>query len=232
VADFPATTLDWTGSYTASVTSGTVTTTTPDALTVVPAGTTPTATPTPTPTPLVTVTSSQVETIKIGRGKKAKKETVLVVGFSGALSAASADNVSAYALAPIIKVKASGKGKNRRPATTKLGTLVSVASAVYNASNNSVTLTPRGKLTASKPEELIVNGSLLTDMVGRDIDGNDDGQPGGDYVAMISGSRVTTGGLPLARTQRQPVRVADVVDHLLARGELAVLEARHQRGSE
>jgi hypothetical protein len=44
-----------------------------------------------------------------------------------------------------------------------------------------VTLTPRGKLTASKPEELIINGSLLTDTLGREVDGNDDGQPGGDF---------------------------------------------------
>ena len=95
-----------------------------------------------------------------------------------------------------------------------------VASAIYNPSNNSVTLTPRGKLTASKPEELIVNGSLITDTLGREIDGDDDGQAGGDYIVTISGSRVTAGGLPLARTQRQPASVADVVDHLLARGEL------------
>jgi hypothetical protein len=83
---------------------------------------------------------------------------VLVVDFSGALNAASADNASAYEIAPIIKVKASGKGKNRKPATTKLGAPVHMASAVY--SNDQVMLTPRGKLTASEPEELIVNGSL------------------------------------------------------------------------
>ena len=67
-----------------------------------------------------------------------------------------------------------------------------------------MTLTPRGKLTASKPEELIVNGALVTDTLGREIDGDDDGQAGGDYIATISGSRVTAGGLPLARTRRQP----------------------------
>ena len=81
--------------------------------------------------PLVTVQSAQVETIKVGTGKKAKKETVIVVDFSGALNAASADNAGAYELAPIIKVKATGKGKNNKPATTKLGPLVPVASAVY-----------------------------------------------------------------------------------------------------
>jgi hypothetical protein len=145
---------------------------------------------------------------------------VLVLDFSGALNAATANNTNPFQFAPIVKVPAKGKGKNRKPATTKLGTLVSVASAVYNASNNSVTLTPRGKLTASKPEELIVNGALLTDTLGREIDGNGDGQAGGNYIATINGSRVTAGGLPLARAREQPATVPDAIDVLLNRGEL------------
>jgi hypothetical protein len=72
---------------------------------------------------------------------------------------------------------------------------------IYDPSNNSMTLTPRGKLTAAKPEELIVNGALLTDMLGREIDGDGDGQPGGDSIAAMRRTMPTTGGLPLARTQ-------------------------------
>jgi RHS repeat-associated protein len=181
---------------------------------------TPTPTPTPPPPPLVTVESVKVETIKVGKGKKAKKETVLVVQLSGAVNAGAADNASAYQFAAVTKVPAKGKGKNRKPATIKLGARMPPASAVYSPSNNTVTLTPRGKLTATKPEELIVNGSFLTDTLGREIDGNDDGQPGGDYIATISGSRATAGGVSLVRTQQQPSTVADVIDHLLARGEL------------
>ena len=161
----------------------------------------------PPPPPLVTVESLQVEKIKVGKGKKAKKETVLVLQFSGALNAGAADNANAYELAPVIKVKATGKGKHKKPATTKLGTPVTPASAVYTASNNQVTLTPRGTLNLTKPEELIVKAALVTDTLGREIDGNDDGQPGGDYIATISGSRVTVGGLPLARTREQPATV-------------------------
>ena len=160
-----------------------------------------------------------------GNGKKAKKETVIVVDFSAALNAASADNAGAYELAPIIKVKASGKGKNRKPATTKLGTPVPVASAVYTASNNQVTLTPRAKLAASKPEELIVNGSLILDTLGREIDGAGDGQAGSDYIATITGTRVTTGGLPSARMGPRSDGVTEVVDLLLAHGEL--IRAHH-----
>ena len=86
------------------------------------------------------------------------------------------------------------------------------ASAVYTGSNNQVTLTPRGTLNLTKPEELIVNAALVTDALGRPIDGNDDGQPGGDYIATISGSRVTAGGLPLARTREQPADVPAAID--------------------
>jgi hypothetical protein len=101
----------------------------------------------------------------------------------------------------VITVKATGKHKNRKPATTRLGAPVAPASAVYSASNNSVTLTSRAKLTATKPEELSVNGALISDALGREIDGNDDGQPGGAYIVTVSGTRVTPGGLPLARTR-------------------------------
>jgi RHS repeat-associated protein len=187
---------------------------------------------TQTTTPLVTVESLQVETIKVGKGKKAKKEAVLVLQFSGALDAGDADNSNAYGLAPVIKVKASGKGKNRKPATTKLGAPVAPASAAYNPSTNSVTLTPRATLTASKPEELIVNGALVMDMQGREIDGADDGQPGSDYIATITGARATAGGVPLVRSQRQPATVADMIDHLLAHGELAGLRHSHRAWRE
>ena len=163
--------------------------------------------------------SLQVEKIKVGTGKKAKSETVLVLQFSGALNASAADNVGAYELAPIIKVKASGKGKHRKPATTKLGSPVRPASAVYTASNNEVTLTPRIKLSGSKPEELIVIGTLLTDTLGRQIDGANDGVAGSDYIATITGSKVTTGGIPLARVQPTPRDIASAVDQLLAPGD-------------
>ncbi len=178
-------------------------------------------TATPTSSPLVTVQSLRAETIKVGTGKKAKKETVLVLHFSGALDAGAADNASAYEVAPVITVKGKGKGKHKQPPTTKLGTPVTPSLAAYTGVNNQVTLTPRGALNLTKPEELIVNGKLLTDAQGREIDGNDDGQPGGDYIATVSGSRVTAGGLPRARTSKRSTAVSGAIDALLARGELA-----------
>jgi hypothetical protein len=70
----------------------------------------------------------------------------------------------------------------------------------------------------------------VTDTLGREIDGTDDGQPGGDCLATINGTRVTTGGAPFARTQRQPAGVADVVDRLLVRGDLAKLTPSLRKG--
>jgi hypothetical protein len=70
---------------------------------------------------------------------------------------------------------------------------------------------------------LIVKAALVTDTLGRQIDGNNDGQPGGDYIATLNRTRVTPGGLPLARSQPQPASVEDAIDALFAHGELSGL---------
>ena len=173
--------------------------------------------------PLVTIESLQLEKLKVGKGKKAKKETVLVLQFSGALNATAADSTKPYDLASIITVKARGKGKHRKPATTKLGAPVPLASAVYTSYTNQVTLTPRTALTPSKPEELIVNGTLLSDTLGREIDANNNGQPGGDYIATIKSGRATPGGTPLARKANPLASTPAAIDALLARNDLREL---------
>ncbi len=100
-----------------------------------------------------------------------------------------------------------------------MGSPVKVASAVYTASNNEVTLTPRIKLSGSKPEELIVSGTLLTDTLGRQIDGANDGVAGSEYIAAVTGSKVTTGGIALVRVQPTARDIASAVDQLLARSD-------------
>jgi hypothetical protein len=47
-----------------------------------------------------------------------------------------------------------------------------------------------GVLTSSKPEELTVSGTLITDALGRELDGDDDRQAGSDFIATISGRRI------------------------------------------
>jgi hypothetical protein len=57
----------------------------------------------------------------------------------------------------------------------------------------------------------------LTDSLGYVVDCKE-GQHRGDYIATITGTRVTLGGVRAARTELQ---AASVVDRLLAHGELA-----------
>lgn len=52
-----------------------------------------------------------------------------------------------------------------------------------------MTLTPKTTFMLSKPVELTVKS--MRDSLGRLIDGNDDGQPGGNAVAVLMKSGVT-----------------------------------------
>ena len=175
----------------------------------------------PPPTPLVHVESAQLQITKVGTGRKAKKQTRIVVDFSGALNATAAQNADAYELALILKTKASGKGKHRKPATLKLGDPLPVESAIYSGSSDTVTLVPLVTPVASLPEELIVNGALLTDTLGRAIDGANDGQAGSNYVGTIAGNQVTPGGIESARAKSRATSIAKAVDYLLAKSHLA-----------
>ena len=58
-----------------------------------------------------------------------------------------------------------------------------------------------------------------TAFAGRPIDGNDDGQPGGDYIATISRGRATVGSVPLSPSSATAALVAVAVDAVFARGE-------------
>jgi hypothetical protein len=135
--------------------------------------------------PPVTVSSVRLmtETIKLGNGKKAKtkKETVLQLQFSGALNGAG--NLAAYQLL-------SGKTKKHVTTFTKR---VPLSSAIYSASPTVwiVTLTPAGTLNPSQPDQLRITAADLIDVYGRALDGDDNGQPGGDFLATVSKKGVT-----------------------------------------
>ena len=72
---------------------------------------------------------------------------------------------------------------------SKNATVIRVANAQYTAANPyTVILTPMTPFKLSKPVELKINGlppSGLTDSLGRYIDGDDDGQEGGDATAVF-----------------------------------------------
>jgi predicted outer membrane repeat protein len=131
-----------------------------------------TATPTPTPTPsFVTIANVSIQKITMGR----KKIQVIDVRFSGQLNAGSADNLAVYTLNTVPQ----GKKHTTKP--------VGLIRAIYATATETVMLIPKkSPIALSPPLILTINGSSLLDSLGRLIDGNDDGQPGGSYKAILS----------------------------------------------
>ncbi len=130
----------------------------------------------------VTVTSLTIATVKVGTGKKAKKTTGLVLQFSSALNMTQAQSLAPYQL--------SMPGKDKKFGT-KDDKGVKLGSAAYNATTHTVTLIPKQAFSKNQLQQLRVKSAFLTDAFGRPIDGNHDGQPGGDYVANLSKGKVT-----------------------------------------
>jgi hypothetical protein len=125
------------------------------------------------PPPLVTVTNAA-----ISRNKK-HQVTQVTVDFSGAVNSAEASSVATYRLATAGK-KGSFDAKNAG--------IIKLKSAAYNAAANEVMLTPKKPFALTKAVQLRVNGlapSGLLDTLGRLIDGNHDGQAGGNAVALL-----------------------------------------------
>jgi hypothetical protein len=60
-----------------------------------------------------------------------------------------------------------------------------------SAATISVALLPAGKFKPGRTDELRILGALITDAQGRALDGNADGQPGGDFSAAFGNSGVT-----------------------------------------
>src|SRR5208337_2217479 len=159
--------------------------------------------PPPSPPPPVIVESVHWETIKVkvGNGKKArtKSETALEIQFSG-LVAGSGD-LAAYQLSSV----ATKKVKKKAVTSFKPIRLTSAVPA-SSPMASSVLLLPATKPNLSQSDRIQIIAADLTDAHGRPIDGNDDGVPGGDYVATLSRSGVTFGAVPLAlaRTTGKP----------------------------
>ncbi len=148
----------------------------------------------PLPSP-VTVQSVLRETVRLKKHKPPVK--VLVVSFSGALNAAFAQNRLAYQLVIPAKQKKSAHGR------VPPGKKVVLASAVYSAIAHTVTLTPKAKLPTGTLQLTII-ASAVFDIDGRQIDGDHNGQPGGNFVATIRGAGVVFANVSLV----------DGLDHL------------------
>jgi hypothetical protein len=169
---------------------------------------TPTPTPTPSPTPSPTpapapsplpppappVTVVGVQDVK----NKKHDVTEIVVDLSGPVNSAQADNLANFRL-----TTANGKGSF----TAKNSPVIKLHSAVFNAANDTITLTPRKAFTLNKAVELTINGmppSGLQDTSGQPIDGNGDGVAGGNAVALIRRTGVVLNPVdPPATKKRQ-----------------------------
>jgi uncharacterized protein YjdB len=111
--------------------------------------------------------------------------TQIIVSFSGAINVTEASHVQTYRLATAGK-KGSFDAKN--------AAIIKVKSAVIGGANNTVKITPRQAFSLSKTVQFRVNGlpgTGLQDSLGRLIDGDHNGQPGGNAVALLSRKSVT-----------------------------------------
>ncbi len=113
------------------------------------------------------VESVAITTVKTGKHSKAK---AIVLQFSEGLNAADADSRATYALVTIPSKK---KQKSKRVALSK---------AVYSltATGSTVTLFTKKPLVLSPALQLTVKATGIIDSLGRDLDGNDSGQSGGE----------------------------------------------------
>src|SRR5262249_53726449 len=132
--------------------------------------------------PLVRVKSLRVATVQVGTRKKPKRTTGLVVQLTGAVNRGGAQALAAYQLVMAGRDKRFGTRDDKR---------VALASARYDAVAHTATLIPKTAFNTTQLQQLRVKSALLTDSLGRPIDGNHDGQPGGDFVATLKGKSIT-----------------------------------------
>jgi cyclophilin family peptidyl-prolyl cis-trans isomerase len=140
----------------------------------------------PPPPPPQPVTVLGVSDVTNGR----HQVTEILVHFSGALDIAQAQETGMYSLA-FAGAKGSFTARNAR--TIKL------RSARYDLVTGTVTLVPRRPFALARSVQLQVDGLLpsgLHDSFGRLIDGDHDGQPGGNAVAILSRSGVRLDSFP------------------------------------
>jgi RHS repeat-associated protein/uncharacterized repeat protein (TIGR01451 family) len=171
--------------------------------------------------PLVTMT-------KVKPVMNSKKQvTQVLITFSGPVNAKEAGNIKTYRLAT------PGTGGSY---TAKNAGLITLKSAVYTATTHTVALTPTKPFSLTKPVQLLVYGTGrngLQDSHGRLIDGDHNGTPGGNAVAILSAGGAKIQALPLVEVlssaqepRRQRAETAAAIDALLERDGLAALKHR------
>ncbi len=57
---------------------------------------------------------------------------------------------------------------------------------MYDGTAHTVTIQLKAKLALAPPPQLRIKAAGILDALGRPLDGSGDGQPGGDYVALLT----------------------------------------------
>ncbi len=134
----------------------------------------------------VILAPATVESVSVEKVKLSKRKTVqeIVVQFSEALDSATAQSISSYT----VTTAPTNKKQKSKP--------VPLSSASYSASAFTVTLLTRKTLVLNPPLELTVLAAGLLDAFGRELDGNDSGESGANFTAILSksGTSVTSAG--------------------------------------
>ena len=136
-----------------------------------------------------TVESVSVEKIKLSKHKTVQE---IVLQFSEALDSATAQSISSYTLATVPK----NKKQKSKP--------VQLSRASYSSSAFTVTLLTRKTLVLNPPLELTVKAASLLDALGRELDGNDSGQPGREFHGRPQQGRHQRHERQGARANRRP----------------------------
>ena len=161
----------------------------------------------------MTLTSLHGAKVKLGTGRKAKKATVVVLQFSGALNSDGGSEPRGL-FAP---------GRNDQEAGLTFSKPVPLSSAMYSSSAMTVTLVPQGSRKLPKYEQLTIAPGQLTDSLGRPI--------GGGHTVVATLSKSGTGDLGVCSPGRGSSEAGG--RRCPARGRHRLLRPRRrQKGSE
>jgi RHS repeat-associated protein len=169
----------------------------------------------PPPPPLVTVMKV------VDKLNKQHQVTEVDVIFSGAINSTQADATTTYRLAT--------PGK-KNSYTAKNAQVIKLKQALYTAATKTVALTPKRPFVLTKPVQVLIYGTgptALQDAEARLIDGDHNGSPGGNAIAVVAKNRVTLNAIKATGPQAVTLRERTAsIDAVLARGEIRVRRAR------